>query len=178
VLVCRRLAGHFVEAEREGLALWREQIALLGSEHEDCFATEIEIGRCAFDRGDFVSAGTWFESLNRRAEKSLVKHPYRWVILGEWSRTLATLSMSSMAIETGQEALKGLTDLLGGRHPATLKQKKELAQRFVESGQVPLGVSLLQQVLLVEESEYGVDDARVNSTRAELELLTVATASR
>jgi len=89
VSICRRLMGQPAEAETENNRLLAEQTHWLGPEHEDCIATEIEIGRCMFDRGEFLSAEAWFANLYLRAERILGNHPYRWIILGERSRALA-----------------------------------------------------------------------------------------
>lgn len=169
--ICRRLMGELNEAELENRQLLDDQRILLGADHEDCLATETEIGRCMFERGDASGANAWFADLYLRTEKALGNHPYRWIILGEQSRTLSKLQLLSQAVDKCERSFFGLSNLLGARHPASLRQKKYLAQMLAEAGQKAKGVSILRQVLEAQESEYGIGDERVSETRTALTLL-------
>ena len=169
--ICRRLMGELIEAERENRQLLDDQRVLLGADHEDCLATEIEIGRCMFERGDVRGANDWFADLYLRTEEALGNHPYRWIVLGEQSRTLSKLQLLPQAVEVCERSLSGLSKLLGARHPSSLRQKMYLAHMLAESGQKVRGVSILRQVLDAQESEYGIGDKRVSETRTALALL-------
>ena len=163
--------GELIEAERENRQLLDDQWVLLGADHEDCLATEIEIGRCMFERGDVRGANDWFADLYLRTEEALGNHPYRWIVLGEQSRTLSKLQLLPQAVEVCERSLSGLSKLLGARHPSSLRQKMYLAHMLAESGQKVRGVSILRQVLDAQESEYGIGDKRVSETRTALALL-------
>lgn len=171
LIICRRLLGQLVEAEHENRILLEDQRVLLGTDHEDCFATAIEIGRCLFERADMSGADSWFADLYQRAEPALGNHPYRWIILGERSRTLAELQLMSRAVELCESSVSGLSNLLGGRHPQSLRQRKYLAQMYASIGQRIKAISMLRMVLAAQETEYGDDDERSNRTRMELATL-------
>jgi tetratricopeptide (TPR) repeat protein len=171
VAICRRLLGQLEEAKRENAQLLENQRALLGPEHEDCIATEIEIGRCFFECGDLGKADEWFADLNHRVERVLGNHPYRWVILGEFSRTVAETRSLSQAIELCESSVSGLVKQLGARHPASLRQRKYLAAMYDSNGERDKAIAILRVVLMVQELEYGVDDERSSATRKELESL-------
>jgi len=134
VLICRRLMGQFDEAESANRRLLEEQISLLGPEHEDCIATEIEIGRCVFDRGDAHAADAWFADLYAKSERVLGNHSYRWVVLGERSQTLAQLGDIARALPLCEASCAGLTGLLGAGHPASLRQQKCLSGMSAQAG--------------------------------------------
>jgi len=134
VLICRRLMGQFDEAESANRRLLQEQGSLLGPEHEDCIATEIEVGRCMRDRGDVHAADAWFADLYAKSERVLGNHSYRWVVLGERSQTLAHLGDMDRALPLCEASCVGLTGLLGAGHPASLMQQKYLSSMSAQAG--------------------------------------------
>lgn len=151
--ICRRLLNQPAEAEQENNRLLADQRILLGEHHEDCFATEIEIGRCGSERGNFDASDAWFADLYTRSKQALGDHPYPWIALGERSRTLAKLNHLTQAIELGQTALSGLSGLLGAGHPAARRQKKDLAHMLTATGRLFEGAEMRRELLEAAEKE-------------------------